>query len=304
MAQWHGVTISEWRKRLQDLVKLGGAAPQPLFAPLIFAAAAAVEAVSPGMMAQSGTRIRKNLVELRKILGTPVVTSAVPSGLEAESLGVGFELAHWPPLQSDALCLRLPEDFDPGLLDLGKRLGAAVDAIKQLKAGAEAPLIAAALTGPATLLQQLRRAGFDCDGETGYAFVAQALATILRHMAEAGCEIVQFCEQAPVPEEDRQDWSDALATVAKVCRFHRVPPLLTLGDGVSQTWPAHVIACPLQRQQMSSAAPALCRAIDPDPHTWAAEFGDAGAVHMLVTREDLRADVDIGQLRLALAGME
>jgi acetophenone carboxylase len=285
-----------WRKRMLDLSRRSGPPHAPLFTPLLYAVAARIEAAPTSMMAVDATRIRKNVSELRRVLGTGTVVCAAPSGIEAEALGVPHDLSTWPPRPAGPLPAPMAAEPDLARLAASPRLAAALGAARQLQADRDEPLIVAGLTGPATLLAELQQAGAPLDDEAGLVFVGNALAAIARLYAEAGVHLLQLCEHAP-PEEQRTDcWKGALGTIGNVARFHRVPPLLTVETGSGFEWPVQTVACPAAGQSVPTANTLGC-AWPAQPNQWGTEQRDMAGLRVVTTVTDLPAHTDIAELR-------
>lgn len=286
-----------WRKRMQDLSRQAGLAHPPLFAPLLFAVAAQIEAITPREFANDGTRIRKNVGELRRALGTDSVVCCVPSGIEAEALGVPHEASGWPPRASGSLRAPLPAEPDAAAIAASPRVAATREAVRQWQADTSQPVIVAALTGPATLLGELRAAGAVVDDALGYQIVGGSLAVLARLYAEAGVQVVQLCEVAPPPAADTELWKGALATVGNVARFHRVAPLLTVAESSPSAWPAQLVACAGDGQSAPPAARPHGRAWPADPATWATCALELGAARIIATPREVAPDHDVATLR-------
>src|ERR1019366_2552461 len=151
-------TGAAWRRRLQELARGVGNAHEPMFAPLLLSVSAQIDAIGVPEMVVDATKLRKNAAELRRMLGLPGVTCAVPSMMEFEALGGSVDNAVWPPQQRPGTALEVAAlKTEPAALLRSARLAASVDAVRQFAAAdASEPVIAIALTGPATLVSQLR----------------------------------------------------------------------------------------------------------------------------------------------------
>lgn len=289
-----------WRRRMQDLSRNVGKSHAPLFAPLVFGAAAQIEAISVPEMVRNSTRLRKNVSELRRMLGLSAVVCTVPSLMEVEALGAAVNSEVWPPVLS-------PEpgfDFtgiaiDPARLQSSPRLAASIDMVRQC-AGADRdePVISVALTGPATLAAQLRSAssvGGAIDDGAIYECVGSLLAVLVRLYAEAGVHLIQFHESlAPGTAED--DWKTVLGTAGNVARFHRIPPVLVYEQGVPEiVWPMQAIPCFPERAQIQGAR-AYALALPSDPVQWDLLPGDELDARVMTSTGDLRPDFPLPDL--------
>lgn len=263
-----------WKKRMQDLSRNVGRPHTPLFAPLLFSVAAQIEAITPLQMASDGTRLRKNIGELRRMLGLDAVMCAIPAGMEIEALGIEMDAGVWPPKPAGKLPSSFTQDIDIELLLSSQRIKASLEAVKQWQVDASEPVIVAALTGPATLLVQLREAGLDADEGAAYECVGRILAALARAYAEAGIHVLQLHESVQVNEPSIEAWKGALGTAGNVARFHRIPPILIMEEVAPPSWPAQAVPCPTPTQ---SAAPPLRlqgRAWSGDIRQWPAMPGE------------------------------
>lgn len=293
------VTGAVWRRRLQELARGVGKAHEPMFAPLLYGVAAQIDAIGVPEMVVDATKLRKNLSELRRMLALPAVTCAVPSFMELEALGGAVDGTAWPPRQAAGAALDLAAiDVEPAALLRSSRLAASVDAVRQF-AGADAsePVIAVALTGPATLVSQLRAAG--CDGqssETLYDFVGHFLAGLIRMYCEAGVHLLQLHETS-TPGADEDCWKDALGTAGNMARFHRVPPLLVFsGDQAGLAWPAQAVPCVALGAALQPATRPHAQRWPDDPARWPTVPTQAGHARLISTAGEVRATLGLAEL--------
>lgn len=274
------VTGAVWRKRMQDLSRNAGHPHRPLFAPLALGLAAQIESIPVDQMVRDATRLRKNVSELRRVLGLHTIVCAVPSAMELEAAGVLGEI-------------------DAAVIAASPRVSASLGATRQIAAAdASEPVLVAALTGPATLLSQLRAAGTQVDGEAGYDFVGRLMATLARLYAEAGIHVLQWHEAVAPAADELDDWKGALGTAGNVARFHRIPPLLVFDDAVaSPAWPMQAVPCPNASARDGAMMRAHGRAWSAQPHAWPALGAAAMSERYVTTVADLPADLSIAALK-------
>ncbi|HIJ61182.1 MAG TPA: hypothetical protein HPQ04_00675 [Rhodospirillaceae bacterium] len=244
----------EWRRRLQELARGAGKPHPPLFLPLLFGCAAQIDAIAPAEMALDGTRLRKNLTELRRMLNLDGLYCAVPSGMEVEAA-----------------------TGDLAVLEAHPRIAAGLDAIRQIAATDRGDtVIAVGLTGPATLAAQLRAGGMTGTGEAVYETAGQILAGLTRLYAESGVHLLSVHERERPTEEEDDHWRGALGTLGNVARFHRIPPLLVM-EGVQpvRAWPAQTIGCPAAGQPPLPPIRPQGRTWSRDPAAWPGPSGGA-----------------------------
>lgn len=236
----------DWHKYIKDVARNPAKAHPRLFAPLLMACSAQIEAISVADMVNDGTRIRKNLSSLARMLPLSALACTTPSALEVEALGATLDYQQWPPVIASAAPLgTLAGDVDIQNRVRSQRLGASLDAVRQLVAGdAQGPLLLAALTGPATLAGQLRHGNPDSSREGLYGLAGQVLAYLARQYAEAGINVLQLHEAAP-PADEVSSWKDALRTVGNMARFHRVPCVVIFDTSAPASGVAPLLAaCP------------------------------------------------------------
>ena len=293
------VTGAEQRRRLQELARGVGKVHQPMFAPLLFSVSAQIDAIGVPEMVVNATKLRKNAAELRRMLGLPAVTCAVPSLMEFEALGGGVDHAVWPPQQRPGTALEVARlETEPAALLRSARLAASVDAVRQLAAAdASEPVIAVALTGPATLVSQLRAVTSTDDGaETLYDLAGRLLAALVRLYCEAGAHLLQLHE-AVAPGADEEHWKGALGTAGNVARFHRVPPLLVFAEGVAVPgWPSQAVPCVAPGTAMSPATRAHAQRWPDDPAAWPTIPAQAGHARLITTAADVQSTLALAEL--------
>lgn len=291
------ITGAVWRKRMQELALNVGKPHAPLFAPLVFGVAAQIEAITVPEMVRNSIRLRKNVSELRRMLGLATAVCAVPSLMEIEALRVPVNADVWPPqLMPGAECDVTGANIEPEALLASGRLNASIDAVRQFAtADSSDPVIVAALTGPATLVAQLRQAKAVGDDETLYEFVGRLLAVLVRLYAEAGAHVIQLHEsQAAIGAEDY--WKGALGTSGNVARFHRIPPLLVCNEGVTPSaWPMQAVPC-LSRPDEKPPARAYGRAWAGDPTRWGLLPGGEPNERIVTTSSEVPADSELAEL--------
>jgi acetophenone carboxylase len=285
---------------MQDLARNVGKPHDPLFAPLLFGVAAQIEAIGVPEMVRDGTRLRKNATDLRRMLGLSAVVCAVPSLMELEALGVPVDSSVWPPRPvADAQFDLAGADVDPQGLQSSARLAASIDMVRQcLAADGDEPVISAALTGPATLVAQLRAASpasGDFSEEAIYELVGRLLAALVRLYAEAGVHLIQFHESwTSVDVEDH--WKGALGTAGNVARFHRIPPLLVYDNGVYDgVWPMQTVPC---MADPSEARPsrAHAHAWTGDPACWVALPDEGHNARVVTSSADVHIEYSLADL--------
>lgn len=267
-----------WRKRMQDLSRAVGRPHAPLFAPMLFGVAARIESIEPEAMALDATRLRKNVGELRRMLGTDVMFCCVPS--------------------EDEIALARQAIGDAAELDGSRhpRIAAALGAARQWQADAGEPIIAAALHGPATLVRALRDGGTEGDNEALFEQAGRALAALSRAFCEAGVHLLQWCETA-VPDEAQLDaWKGALGTAGNVARFHRAVPVLVVDAEQAPAWPPQAVAAPTPAQWAGAMARPHGRAWSADPAQWPVLPRETASERVVLTTSEVAPQTDIAAL--------
>lgn len=267
-----------WRKRMQDLSRAVGRPHGPLFAPVLFGVAARIEAIAPQELARDATRLRKNVGELRRMLGTDAVFCSAPS--EAEILALGA----------------VGTDISAETVAADERIEASLGATRQWQADASDPVIVAALQGPASIAAALRERGAADDDEALFEHVGRGLATLARLFCEAGVHVLQWHETVAPAESQIDHWKGALGTAGNVARFHRVPPVLVMDMAVPATWPAQAIACPTLGQHAGAMPRPHGRAWLTQPGEWPALPGETASERLVTTIGEVAPDTAIAQL--------
>lgn len=286
-----------WRRRMQELARNVGKPHAPLFAPLLFGVAAQIEALAVAGMVRNPTRLRKNVSELRRMLALPAVVCAVPSLMELEALGVPVNAEVWPPQPVTGAEFDLAgAALEPAALLASERLAASLDGVRQFAvADNSEPVIAVALTGPATLVAQLRSARAGGDDETLYEFAGRLLAVLVRLYAEAGAHLIQLHE-AQGPGDAQEPWKGALGTVGNVARFHRIAPLLVYAEDVPDpVWPMQAVPC-IPSPGEKPPARAHAHAWVGDPARWGALPDGQKNERVVTSAAEVPADFALAEL--------
>jgi acetophenone carboxylase len=288
---------------MSGLARGVGKPHSPLFMPLLHGVAAEIDALPVVDFVNDATKLRKGLSELRKVLGTCAIICAVPSAMEAEALGAEVGMEVWPPVVGRGPGAAISGIDDPvATLLENSRVRASLDATRQLADLEPGDVVlAAVLTGPATLLAQL---GMSAPDEDIYEFIGRAIAGLARLYAEAGIHALVLHE-AVVPSAF-DAWRGALGPIANMARFHRVAPLLVFErePPADDAWPAQLVACPPAGQGGSFAGRAHGLAWPGDPAAWgdALPDGDDNTRVVLTTGEP-GSDVRIETLRTQIAAL-
>lgn len=286
-----------WRRRLSELGRGAGKPHAALFAPLLYAVASQIEALSPAEVTADPTRLGKCLLELRRVLGTSPLLVAAPTAMEAEALGASVDRDVWPP--------RVVGEASPGIVEISdfdaqwsqsEALAASLETCQRLAStqGGE-PVILAALTGPGRLLQDLWNESSAAAADR-WEFAGRALASLARQFAQRGVSGFLVCERRPPQEE--APWRGALSTIGNIARFHRIPALLAFEEGELGEWPSSVVACPSAASEDKIARPHGLT-IAPEPAVWHLLAGTTGSARIVFTAGEVAAEYSIEALREA-----
>lgn len=268
-----------WHKRLKDLARGGGQPHTPLFAPLLFSVAAQIEAISPDEMASNGTRIRKNVGELRGALGLETVFAMAPNPQVVANLA---------PI----------EDSNQASLLATPQVEASVDAVTQWQADSARPIVAIAIDGPQRYIVAAQNHGQlgSTSAEAYYDYVGSSLATMVRQFAEAGIHILFIHDDMPNDSAEIDLWKSALGTACNVARFHRLPSLLVLSNDSVNGWPAQAIACPNIEQSTAAGNRPQGVAWPADINQWQALANATNLQRVVTTQTEVAPDVSIERL--------
>lgn len=280
-------TNVSWRRRLSELGRGVGKPHAPLFAPLLYGVSAQIEALPAAEVTADPTRLGKCLSELRRVTGAESFVVAAPTAMEAEALGAEVDRQVWPPRVIATAPQSVIElsDFD-ALWSRSVALAASLEACKRLaSAQQDEPVLIAALTGPSSLLAE--SLGGQSTDAAAYEFAGRALAALSRQFAQNGASAILLCER--VLPTDTEAWSAALATIANIARFHRIPALLAFDGEAPTLWPASTVACPPAGQEAMRERP-HGQSVSHDPASWAALVGNTGDARVVVTARE----VDVG----------
>lgn len=267
-----------WRKRMQDLSRGVGRPHPPLFAPMLFGIAAGIESITPEAMAHDGTRLRKNVGELRRMLRTDTLFCCVPGAADVDAVRAS---------RGPDLATRIVTQ---------PRWAAALDAARQWQADTTEPLVVAALPGPATLVRGLRQGGLDGEDELLFEEVGAALAALARAFCEAGTQVLQWHESVPPDEHQIDHWKGALGTAGNVARFHRAVPLLVVDAPSSPGWPPQAVAAPTSAQHPGAMPRPHGRAWGADPNQWPELPGEGTTERIVTTTGEVPAAIEIATL--------
>ena len=191
------------RARVRLLARSGRAQPG-LFAPLVLAQAAEIEALPLEVFLTDPTKLAKGLTALHQALGTDAITV--------------FGAA---------------EPADPVA---GVGLDAAVEATARLATTAPGePVLVAALAGPATLAEQATGAPADAAGaEAVLEEIGARLLGDLKRFLEAGVNLVVVVEDALPPPAALDAWRSAVTPLVNVTRFHQAAPVMVVREATAE----------------------------------------------------------------------
>lgn len=286
----------DWNRRMADLGRGAPTAHPPLFAPMLFAVAAEIEAIAPAEFVSDPTKIVKGSSELSRVLGLSAAFTGVPCGMVAEALGARLDRSTWPP-KAAAPSSDVVTDVDSfaHVWPRSPLLAASLEATRRLASAGSGPLPFIALDGPVRVAGQL----FPAEGlsERTCEFIGRALAALVRDLAEAGAAAVVLVDE---PAEHPAYRGSAVRTVGNVARFHRRPLFsITLGSATEE--PPTAIPC-IYSASARPAARAFGTVLPSAPTTWADVAFEAPG-RLVTTAEEVSRDISIEMLMPAVSSV-
>ena len=188
------------RARARLLARSGRAQPG-LFAPLVLAQAAEIEALPLETFLTDPTKLAKGLTALHQALGTDAITV-----------------------------------FGGADLPATETLDAAVEATARRAATAPGePVLVAALRGPATVAAQAASGGLADPAEAAAVLeeIGTEILAELKRFLEAGVNLVVVVEDAVPPPDTHDVWRSAVTPLVNVTRFHQAAPVMVVRDATS-----------------------------------------------------------------------
>jgi acetophenone carboxylase len=209
------------RARARLLARSGRAQPG-IFAPLVLAQAAEIEALPVAEFLGHPTRLAKGLTALHQALRTDAVVTTAADGLLAEAAGAELDWGTYPPV------VAAPAGPGPeaAAAITHPRVEAAVEATARLAATLPGdPVLVAALTGPATLAAEL---GGDPGDDAFMDATGRIALEVLKRFLEAGVNLVVLVEAAAPPAAAVEVWRSVVTPLVNVTRFHQAAPVMIL----------------------------------------------------------------------------
>ena len=231
------------RARVRLLSRSGRAQPG-LFAPLVLAQAAEIEALPLEAFLTDPAKLAKGLTALHQALGTDGVVVAA-AGLLGRAAGAT------------------------------ERVNAAVEATLRLAATLPGdPALVAALPGPAAVAAEL---------DSGDVEEAGGLVlTVLKRLLEAGVNLVVLIEEAAPSPSAMEAWRSAVTPLSNVTRFHQGAAVVVFESATSaavEAVPASVGVCVPEGTEVPgppTRVRGLCLPVE--PKAWAAPGADVPLV--------------------------
>ncbi|HEY3240248.1 MAG TPA: uroporphyrinogen decarboxylase family protein [Acidimicrobiia bacterium] len=278
------------RARVRLLSRSGRAQPG-LFAPLVLAQAAEIEALPLAEFLGNPTKLAKGLTALHQALATDAVVTAGADGLLAEAAGAELDWNTYPPvvISHPGAGGTLPADVAEAAAT-HPRVAAAVEATARLAATLPGdPALVAALTGPATLAAQLggewfagAATGGGPEVEAFMEAVGQVALTVTKRFLDAGANLVVLVEEQAPPEPVHEAWRSAVTPLANVTRFHQGAPVMVFESAAPAdcgSAPPTIGLCAAEGIAVGGP-PVRVRgvALPPEPKEWIAPAGQPALV--------------------------
>ncbi len=276
------------RARVRLLGRSGRAQPG-IFAPLVLAQAAEIEALPLREFLTNPTKLAKGLTALHQALATDAVVTAGADGLLAEAAGAELDWSTYPPAVAShpgaggTLPVETAEQAATH-----PRVEAAVEATARLAATLPRdPVLVAALTGPATLAAQLGGEWFAAtagdgrpEAETFLEAVGQIALTVTKRLLEAGANLVVLVEEEAPPEPVHEAWRSAVTPLANVTRFHQGAPVMVFESATAPESAPPTIGMCAPSGIAVPGPPVRVRgvALPPEPEEWTAPPGEPALV--------------------------
>lgn len=219
---------------VKTLVRTGQMPPQPLFMPLIFAAAAKVAGLSPQQFYTNPTKIANGLRQLQGPLRCDVLACYADQTLIAEALGASLSWAGGLPQISAA-----PAQLTPVEVTGQGRVPVMLDVISRLRVMLrDRVALAVALPGPWATAAYLSAPAGAPNWADYLAAAGGATLQAARAACEAGADLILLIEpELPAAAHmSRAVWLTMLETICNVTRFHEALPVLLMPQGGNQ-WP-------------------------------------------------------------------
>ncbi len=271
------------RRRLRSFIKRNKLPETPLFVPLVYAAAAQIDAVERGGFLRDPTQLSKGLSALHQALESDGVVTFSDAGTIAQALGARVEEGDYPPrILAHASEVSIHESIVSSVLG-HVRLAAGLETTGRLLQTLHGdPILSVVLPGPVRLADDAYGAHSTQELEAS----THILVAVCRAFGEAGTQLFVLEEAAIV---DTAAWETALRPVINVIRFYQGLPVLA---GNPQTAaPAGALPCVTAGADSDAACARLLSRIP-------AQWGQSNLpCVLLITDGEIVADVDIGALR-------
>lgn len=274
--------MSNARVRARLLAR-GRQVTPPLFAPLVVAAAAEIEALTVADLVNDPTRMTKALTSFQQATGVDAVVTSAADGLVAEAAGATAQWDTYPPI------LAAPAGGVPtaaAALRSPSRSAAAIEATRRLASTADGIVIGAALDGPATVAAQL---GDDATEPAVIERAGRLVLEVATAFLEARVQLLVVVESSPLAPAVRDAWSSAINPIGNVARFRQAAPVIVLAAAADvDAVPGGTSICLHPDQH----APEAFVALTPGTDRWArVDLSDAAIVTTTGPVTDGFADV-------------